>query len=60
MAGGIARLVEVDDTGTDEGFEVALERSTSHRNWCKMSGSYEQSVVILEEQWPVAGVDCWG
>lgn len=59
MTGRIGRFVEVDHTGANEGLEVALEGSTSHRNWREMSGSDKQSVVIFEEQWPVAGVDCW-
>ena len=41
MTGRIARFVEVDHTRADERFEVALERSTSDRNWCEMSGSDE-------------------
>ena len=60
MARRVARLVEIDHTGADEGFEVPLQRSTSHRNWREMSSSDKKSIVILEEQWPVAGIDCWG
>ena len=41
MTGGIARFVEVDHTGADERFEVALERSTSDGDWCEMTGSDE-------------------
>ena len=41
MTGGIAGFVEVYDTGANEGFEVSLERSTSHGNWSKVSGSDE-------------------
>ena len=41
MTGGIAGFVEVDHTRADERFEVALERSTSDRNWGEMSGSDE-------------------
>ena len=41
MTGGIARFVEIDHTGANEGFEVALERSTSYRNRGEMSSSDE-------------------
>ena len=41
MTGRIARFVEVDHTGADERFEVALERGRSDRNWCEMAGSDE-------------------
>ena len=41
MTRRIARFVEVDHTRADERFEVALERSTSDRDWCEMSGSDE-------------------
>ena len=60
MARRVTRLVEIDHTRADEGFEVTLQRSTSHRNWSEMSSSNKKSVIVLEEQWPVAGVDCWG
>lgn len=41
MTRRISRFVEVDHTGANEGFEVALERSTSYRNWREMPGSDE-------------------
>lgn len=41
MTGGIAGFVEVDHTGADEGFEVALERSTSHGDWGEMACPHE-------------------
>ena len=41
MTGGIARFVEVDHTGADEGFEVALERSTSDGDWGEMPCPHE-------------------
>ena len=59
MAGRIARFVEVDHTGADEGFKVTLQRSTSHRDWGEMASSDKKSIVILEEQWPVTGIDHW-
>ena len=60
MTGRIARFVEIDHTRANVGFEIALKRVATHRNWGKMSGSDEQFIVIFEEQRPVAGVDCWG
>ncbi len=41
MRAWIARFVEIDHTGADVGFKVALEWSTSHRNWGEMSSSDE-------------------
>ena len=41
MTGRIARFVEVDHPGADEGFEVTLERSAPHGNWRKMSSPDE-------------------
>ena len=41
MTGRIARFVKVDHTGADEGLEVALERSTSHRYWREVSGPHK-------------------
>lgn len=47
MTGRIARFVEVDHTRANVGFEIALERIATHRNWREMPGSDEEFIVIF-------------
>lgn len=60
VTGRIGRFVEIDDARANEGFEIALDGSTADRDGGEMSGANEKFAVILEEQWPIAGVDFWG
>jgi hypothetical protein len=39
VAGGVGRLVEVDDAGAEVGFDIAFERSASRRNRDEVTGS---------------------
>ncbi len=56
MTRGIRGFVEIDHARADEGFEIAFEWSTSYGNRSKMSCTDEESVIVLEKQWPIASV----
>jgi hypothetical protein len=59
MAGGVGGLVEVDNAGAEIGFEVALERSASCRNWNEMTGSdknYSHTCQLYSELWKAAAL----
>ena len=56
MRRGVQRFVQVDDTQQDVQLDVSLERQTSQWNGCVVSGSYEQLVVVLQQEWPLQRV----
>jgi hypothetical protein len=50
MGTGIARFVEVDDTAADVRLQFTLQRSASAGNWCKMAGTDEKFIVVLQKK----------
>jgi hypothetical protein len=46
MTGWIRGLIKVNDTRTDVGFEITLQRSAAIRNGCEMPGAYEYCRLI--------------
>jgi hypothetical protein len=58
MARGVGRFIEIDHTRANERFEVAFERRTSDWYRSEMSRPDKKTIVVLEEQWPIARIHC--
>lgn len=56
VGGGVGGFVEVYNTGGDITLDVSHVRLAAMGDGCEMSRPDEQLVVVLQQQWPVAGV----
>lgn len=60
MGGRVRRFVKIQDSVADILKQRAFQRRKTGGKRGVMASPDVEAVVVLQEDWPLGGVDCWG